>query len=504
MSNLSSVLACLQTDFKVHGIIGRGTYGVVLAADNLRTGFSEALKIICPAARQTLMSISAIREISALGSTRHYNVVGAKGIIVFSDGTVCVRMSLYNGTLREIMDKHEGYYMSLSNVQYIFSQIVHGVAALASLKGMLHRDLKPVNILVRNNGNQISVADWGLCRSGANVVTHTDVPYTQDVITKWYAPPEALAGESMYDTSVDVWSLGVILAEMLSGEPLFPQLSGSRKDFIVHGIFEVLGTPVTPEDIAFFQTSCALDVTKLPRQESRLETIFKRSVPVNVMSLLKAMLAYTNRPSVADICDSDYVSSRRYAMDDVQFAALLKLHPEAVLVSESPRSAVMQRVDFDSDLEGVHFTFKSLCCWNTAIFPSDLLVKAWGHLQPSGSIVECAYVWLSAMCMSSLIDDVGDVAVCDLLIALLTLTASTTCLFRNRCNTLFVQSIDPSITETRLGAAEVAALKCSKGVIGWPPEWFPKIALSKLQLVCERVCENNEGVGVFLKEFIEE
>lgn len=83
--------------------------------------------------------------------------------------------------------------------------------AFCHLHHILHRDLKPQNLLVDRKGN-IKVADFGLARSFGLPVRS----YTQEVVTLWYRPPEILLGSKFYTTSVDIWSLGCIFAEMVS------------------------------------------------------------------------------------------------------------------------------------------------------------------------------------------------------------------------------------------------------------------------------------------------
>src|SRR5690606_4234317 len=96
-------------------------------------------------------------------------------------------------------------------------------------------DLKPQNLLIDKNG-VLKLADFGLARAfGVPVRT-----YTHEVITLWYRPPEILLGGKQYSTPVDIWSIGCIFAEMLSGEPLFP---GDCEIDQLFRIFRALGTP---------------------------------------------------------------------------------------------------------------------------------------------------------------------------------------------------------------------------------------------------------------------
>merc|ERR1719247_2364692 len=101
---------------------------------------------------------------------------------------------------------------------------------------MLHRDLKPQNLLVDRRGDTLKLADFGLARA-FNVPIR---PYTHEVVTLWYRAPEVLLGQQRYATPMDIWSLGCIMAEMATGQALFP---GDSEIDTIFRIFRLLGTP---------------------------------------------------------------------------------------------------------------------------------------------------------------------------------------------------------------------------------------------------------------------
>lgn len=96
-------------------------------------------------------------------------------------------------------------------------QLISGVHH-CHMNRVIHRDLKPQNLLVERNGNVLKLADFGLARAFGIPVRQ----YTHEVVTLWYRAPEILLGCKIYSTSVDMWSIGVIFAEMATKKPLFP------------------------------------------------------------------------------------------------------------------------------------------------------------------------------------------------------------------------------------------------------------------------------------------
>ena len=100
---------------------------------------------------------------------------------------------------------------------------------------VLHRDLKPQNLLINDKG-ELKLADFGLARA-KSVPTKT---YSNEVVTLWYRPPDVLLGSTEYTTSIDMWGVGCIFFEMAAGRPLFP---GATVEDELHLIFKTLGTP---------------------------------------------------------------------------------------------------------------------------------------------------------------------------------------------------------------------------------------------------------------------
>lgn len=123
---------------------------------------------------------------------------------------------------------------SESQVKCFLLQILYGLE-FCHRNEVLHRDIKGSNLLIDNYGN-LKIADFGLARSFGE----PGRKYTNRVITLWYRPPELLLGANEYGPSVDMWSMGCLLAELLTRKPLFP---GKDEAEQLDLIFQVTGTP---------------------------------------------------------------------------------------------------------------------------------------------------------------------------------------------------------------------------------------------------------------------
>lgn len=104
---------------------------------------------------------------------------------------------------------------------------------------MLHRDLKPQNLLINREGT-LKLADFGLARAFGIPVKN----FTHEVVTLWYRAPDILMGSKNYSTSVDIWSVGCIFAEIIKRKPLF---AGQNEDEQLKKIFQIKGTPTSEE-----------------------------------------------------------------------------------------------------------------------------------------------------------------------------------------------------------------------------------------------------------------
>ncbi|OBS72354.1 hypothetical protein A6R68_13067 [Neotoma lepida] len=182
---------------------------------------------------ETYIKLEKLGEvISLLKDLKHANIVTLHDI-VHTDKSLTLVFEYLDKDLKQYMDDC-GNIMSMHNVKLFLYQILRGLAYCHRRK-VLHRDLKPQNLLINERG-ELKLADFGLARA-KSVPTKT---YSNEVVTLWYRPPDVLLGSSEYSTQIDMWGVGCIFFEMASGRPLFP---GSTVEDELHLIFRLLGTP---------------------------------------------------------------------------------------------------------------------------------------------------------------------------------------------------------------------------------------------------------------------
>merc|ERR1712018_561275 len=211
--------------------LGEGTYATVFKGKSRLTDNLVALKEI-RLEHEEGAPCTAIREVSLLKDLKHNNIVTLHDI-VHTDRALTLVFEYLERDLKQYMDDCGGI-LSMNNVKIFLFQLIRGLSYCHSRR-ILHRDLKPQNLLINEMG-ELKLADFGLARA-KSVPTKT---YSNEVVTLWYRPPDVLLGSTEYSTPIDMWGVGCIFYEMASGRPLFP---GSTVEDELHLIFKVLGTP---------------------------------------------------------------------------------------------------------------------------------------------------------------------------------------------------------------------------------------------------------------------
>ena len=228
--------------------IGEGTYGTVFLArdrniptpspsatsstDQEEDGSVVAVKRMRLDAYDEGVPVTTLREVALLKDLSHKHIVRLREVIPQPPRLFLV-FDYMDHDLKQCLDAQFQEGMPRLLIQSCMLQIL---SALAFCHGrmILHRDLKPQNVLINKRG-LVKLADFSLARA-----FQTRRSYTQEVVTLWYRAPELLLGQNDYAASVDLWSTGCILAELACRRPLFP---GDSEIDQLFRIFRCLGTP---------------------------------------------------------------------------------------------------------------------------------------------------------------------------------------------------------------------------------------------------------------------
>ncbi|XP_076349573.1 cyclin-dependent kinase 1-like isoform X2 [Tachypleus tridentatus] len=213
--------------------IGEGTYGVVYKGKNKKTGQLVALKKIRLESEDEGVPSTAIREISLLKELQHPNIVCLQDVLM-QESRLYLVFEFLSMDLKKYLDSiPSGQNMDKMLVKSYLYQILQAIL-FCHQRRVLHRDLKPQNLLIDQNG-MIKIADFGLARAFGIPVR----VYTHEVVTLWYRAPEVLLGSPRYSTPVDIWSIGCMFAEMMNKRPLF---HGDSEIDQLFRIFRTMGT----------------------------------------------------------------------------------------------------------------------------------------------------------------------------------------------------------------------------------------------------------------------
>nr|XP_005907411.1 PREDICTED: mitogen-activated protein kinase 1 [Bos mutus] len=201
----------------LQGTLG-GSGGSCSAYDNVNK-VRVAIKKISPFEHQTYCQ-RTLREIKILLRFRHENIIGINDIIraptIEQMKDVYIVQDLMETDLYKLLKTQ---HLSNDHICYFLYQILRGLKYIHSAN-VLHRDLKPSNLLL-NTTCDLKICDFGLARVADPDHDHTGF-LTEYVATRWYRAPEIMLNSKGYTKSIDIWSVGCILAEMLSNRPIFP------------------------------------------------------------------------------------------------------------------------------------------------------------------------------------------------------------------------------------------------------------------------------------------
>lgn len=241
------------------------------------------------------------RELRLLKHMRHDNVIGL--LDVFSSASSLDTLNdvyfvnhFMGADLNQIIRTQK---LSDDHVQFLVYQTLRGLKYIHSA-GIIHRDLKPSNLAV-NEDCELKILDFGLARQA-------EAEMTGYVATRWYRAPEIMLNWMHYNQTVDIWSVGCIMAELITGKTLFP---GSDHIDQLLRIMTICGTP-DEEFMAKITSEEAKNYLKtLPVMKKRNLKDILKGANVEAIDLLEKMLALDadRRPTAAQALAHPYLAA---------------------------------------------------------------------------------------------------------------------------------------------------------------------------------------------------
>lgn len=230
---LNKAVWCIPVRYDNMQAVGSGAYGQVCSCFDKVNNIKVAIKKLARPFQSPIHAKRTYREVRMLKHMNHENIIGL--IDIFTPATcledfedVYLVTQLMGADLNNIVKTQK---LSDDHVQFLVYQILRGLKYVHSA-GIIHRDLKPSNVAV-NEDCELKILDFGLAR-------HADEEMTGYVATRWYRAPEIMLNWMHYNQTVDIWSVGCIMAELLTGKPLFP---GTDHIDQLTRIMSLVGTP---------------------------------------------------------------------------------------------------------------------------------------------------------------------------------------------------------------------------------------------------------------------
>ncbi|XP_066925888.1 cyclin-dependent kinase-like 1 [Clytia hemisphaerica] len=294
------------------GLVGEGSYGMVLKCKHKETDQVVAIKKFLESEDDKMVKKIALREIKMLKTLRHENLVNLLEVFRRKKKLFLV----FEFVDRTILDDLERFPDGLPDgeVKSISFQVLRGLEFCHS-HNVIHRDVKPENILISKSG-VVKLCDFGFART---LATGPGEVFTDYVATRWYRAPELLVGDVNYGKAVDIWAVGCLLFEMITGDPLFP--GDSDIDQLFH-ITKALGNLCQRHKDVFHRNPLFTGM-KLPN--IRLEKVGKKfgNLSTNLSNLITESLCLEvqKRLSCTEMMKHAYYQENDFA---TKFLVILK------------------------------------------------------------------------------------------------------------------------------------------------------------------------------------
>jgi len=273
--------------YKIIKEVGDGTFGSVWRAINKHTGEIVAIKKMKRKYYSWEECIN-LREVKSLRKMNHPNIVKLKEVIREHDILYFVFEYMECNLYHLIKDRVKLF--SEAEIRNWCFQVFQGLACMHQ-RGYFHRDLKPENLLVSKD--VIKIADFGLAREICS-----QPPYTEYVSTRWYRAPEVLLQSQTYNSAIDMWAMGAIMAELFTLRPLFP---GSNEADEIYKICSVIGTPTEAEWAKGIELASAINY-QFPQITGVHLSVLMPSASKHAINLIKMLCSWDpcKRPTATE------------------------------------------------------------------------------------------------------------------------------------------------------------------------------------------------------------
>ncbi|KAJ3438776.1 glycogen synthase kinase-3 alpha [Anaeramoeba flamelloides] len=283
-------------------LIGAGAFGVVYKARSLLNGSNFAIKTVYLDPRYRN------RELQIMKKVNHKNIVKLQNYFYTQKNKKEVYLHLILEFVPKTLSQLSGYYHNqLTDIPMILVkvytyQLCRAVAKIHSL-GICHRDIKPDNILVSPRTSELKLCDFGSAKILKKGETNTSY-----ICSRFYRAPELIFGATEYDTSIDLWSIGCVLAELLLGRVFF---SGKTPLTQLVEVIKVLGTPSKKELSCMNKNYANFNLPELKGKP--LRDFFPKRVHDEAVDLVSKFLKYDpkSRISALQACTHPFFNDLR-------------------------------------------------------------------------------------------------------------------------------------------------------------------------------------------------
>nr|XP_022917148.1 cyclin-dependent kinase-like 4 [Onthophagus taurus]XP_022917149.1 cyclin-dependent kinase-like 4 [Onthophagus taurus]XP_022917150.1 cyclin-dependent kinase-like 4 [Onthophagus taurus] len=284
-------------------MVGEGSYGVVLKCKHKETDQIVAVKKFLETEEDAAVRRMALREIRMLKKLRHENLVTM--IEVFRHRKRFYLVFEYlEGTLLDELEKMPSGLGDDRCRERIY-QVTRAINFCHS-NHIIHRDVKPENVLVSSLG-VVKLCDFGFAR----LISLNGEPCTEYVATRWYRAPELLVGEQQYGSAVDIWAIGCLFAEMMTGDPLFPGDSDIDQLYL---IIKLIGKPCARHQSQMSKCSHLRSIMKSAMNETN--GLYKKFSSWSLLTLdflVSCMrMDPISRPSSEELLKHNYFTHDRF------------------------------------------------------------------------------------------------------------------------------------------------------------------------------------------------